>query len=64
MDHDIAETIARQAPLAVRAVKRSSRLSVEDGPAAAIAAFRPQLAKLTASEDFAEGVREAEGVLV
>ncbi len=54
---EIAETIARQAPLAVREVKASSRLSVEEGPAAAVAAFHSQLEKLTASEDFAEGVQ-------
>ena len=54
---EIAETIARQAPLAVRAVKESVRLSVEDGPAAAVKAFYEQLERLTGTEDFAEGVR-------
>jgi enoyl-CoA hydratase len=53
----LAERIAEQAPLAVWASRRSARLAVEQGPAAAIAAFPEQLAELAASEDFAEGVR-------
>jgi enoyl-CoA hydratase len=54
---ELAEQIARQAPLAVRASRRSAALAVEQGPAAAIAEFPRQLAELAASEDFAEGVR-------
>ncbi|PRP95671.1 Carnitinyl-CoA dehydratase [Enhygromyxa salina] len=53
----IAERIVEQAPLAVRACRSSAQLAAERGPAAAIAAFPEQLAKLAASEDFAEGVR-------
>jgi enoyl-CoA hydratase len=53
----IASRIAEQAPLAVRASRRSAQLAVECGPSAAIAAFPEQLAALAASEDFAEGVR-------
>lgn len=53
----LAQRIAEQAPLAVRASRRSAQLAVEHGPAAAIAAFPEQLAAVAASEDFAEGVR-------
>lgn len=53
----LAERVAAQAPLAVRASRRSSALSIHEGPAAAIAAFPEQLASLSSSEDFAEGVR-------
>ena len=53
----LAERICEQAPLAVRESRRSAQLAVEQGPAAAIAAFPAQLAMLAASEDFAEGVR-------
>jgi enoyl-CoA hydratase/carnithine racemase len=52
----LAELIARQAPLAVRASRRSALLAVEHGPAAAVAELPAQLAALAASEDFAEGV--------
>ncbi len=52
----LAERIAAQAPLAVVASRRSAQLAVERGPAAAVAAFPEQLARLSASEDFAEGV--------
>jgi enoyl-CoA hydratase len=53
----LAERIAEQAPLAVRESRRSAMLAIEHGPAAAIAEFPAQLAKLAASEDFAEGVQ-------
>lgn len=53
----LAERIAAQAPLAVQATLESSRLSVEESHAAAVAAFDAQLKKLAASEDFAEGVQ-------
>lgn len=53
----LASRIAEQAPLAVRASRTSARLAVEQGPAAAIAAFPEQLTALAGSEDFAEGVR-------
>ena len=54
---ELARTIAEQAPLAVRASLRSSRLSVEHGPAAAIREFNAEQSKLLATEDAAEGVR-------
>ena len=53
----LAERIAEQAPLAVRESRRSAMLAVDRGPAAAVAEFPAQLAKLAASEDFAEGVQ-------
>jgi enoyl-CoA hydratase len=53
----LAERIAEQAPLAVRASRRSAMLALEQGPAAAVAELPAQLAKLAASEDFAEGVQ-------
>jgi enoyl-CoA hydratase len=54
---EIARTIAEQAPLAVRASLASSRISVDQGPHAAIREFNAQQAKLMATEDAAEGVR-------
>jgi enoyl-CoA hydratase len=54
---EIASTIAEQAPLAVRASLASSRISVDQGPHAAIREFNAQQARLMATEDAAEGVR-------
>ncbi len=53
----IARTIAEQAPLAVRASLASSRISVDQGPHAAIREFNAQQSLLMATEDAAEGVR-------
>lgn len=53
----IAQTIAAQAPLAVRASLASSRLSVDHGPHAAIREFNSEQGKLMATEDAREGVR-------
>ena len=53
---EIAERIAAQAPLAVRATIASSRLAVEEGEAAAIAQFRATQARLANSADAKEGV--------
>ncbi len=53
----IAETIAAQAPLAVRATIVSARKSVMEGAAAALAALLPQYHELEKSEDAHEGVR-------
>ncbi len=53
----LAQTIAAQAPLAVRASLLSSRTSVDQGPHAAIRAFNAEQVKLMATEDAAEGVR-------
>jgi enoyl-CoA hydratase/carnithine racemase len=54
---EIARTIAEQAPLAVRASLASSRISVDQGPHAAIREFNAQQARLMATQDAAEGVR-------
>jgi enoyl-CoA hydratase/carnithine racemase len=54
---EIARTIAEQAPLAVRASLASSRISVDQGPHAAIREFNAQQARLMATEDAAEGMR-------
>jgi enoyl-CoA hydratase len=53
----LANRIAEQAPLAVRASRRSAHWAVERGFAAALTAMPEQVASLAASEDFAEGVR-------
>ncbi len=53
---ELAESIARAAPLAVRAMRQSSATAAMRGPAAAVEQF-PQLAASTiASRDFKEGV--------
>ncbi len=52
----IAEKIAAQAPLAVRATIASSRKVVEQGQDAAVAEFRAVQARLAGSEDAKEGV--------
>jgi len=53
---EIAERIAAQAPLAVRATIASARLAADSGPDAAIAEFRQVQAQLANSADAAEGV--------
>lgn len=55
---DIARTIAdRAAPLGVRATLASAQLARTQGDAAAIAQLRPEVTRLFASEDAAEGLR-------
>ncbi len=53
----IAETIARQAPLAVRATRANAMTGMEDGADAAVAQFHRINAEILKTEDFAEGVR-------
>jgi enoyl-CoA hydratase/carnithine racemase len=53
---EIAERVAAQAPLAVRATIASARLAADEGPEAAIAVFRQVQAGLAASADAKEGV--------
>ncbi len=53
----LADTIARQAPLAVRATRHNARVFVEHGTDAAVADLRAHLSEIAASDDFAEGVR-------
>lgn len=52
----LAETIAKQAPLAVQATLASARATVEQGFAAARDALYPKLAELMASADAREGL--------
>jgi enoyl-CoA hydratase/carnithine racemase len=55
---EIAHTIAdRAAPLGVRATLASAHVARTQGEAAAVAALRPAVTKLFASEDAAEGVQ-------
>ena len=55
---EIAHTITdRAAPLGVGATLASAQLARSDGDAAAIAQLRPEVRRLFASEDAAEGVR-------
>jgi enoyl-CoA hydratase len=52
----IAERIAAQAPLGVRATLRSARLSLEEGETVAAGRLQDDMAAVLASEDFREGV--------
>lgn len=54
---EIAERVARQAPLGVRATIRSSRMAQTDGFDRAKEHLTPQILALFASEDAKEGVR-------
>ena len=54
---EIAETIARQAPLGVQASLKSARRTRAEGERAAIARLLPDLAPIMKSEDAAEGIR-------
>ncbi len=53
----IAERIARQAPLAVQATKASARRWAEQGEAACIESLPKVQAQLLQSDDAAEGIR-------
>lgn len=54
---EIAETIARQAPLGVQASLQSARRTRTEGERAAIARLLPDLVPIMKSEDAAEGIR-------
>lgn len=54
---ELAEKIADQSPLAVRATLASANKARSDGPAVAAAALYPELMKILASEDAAEGIK-------
>lgn len=54
---ELAEEIARQAPLAIRATVKSSRTYYFDGPQTAVADFTPIMQELANTEDAAEGVQ-------
>ncbi|HMQ05412.1 MAG TPA: crotonase/enoyl-CoA hydratase family protein [Pyrinomonadaceae bacterium] len=53
---EIAETVARQAPLGVRATIVSARKAQIEGAATAVAALTPQILELFGTEDAKEGV--------
>ena len=53
----LAQSVAKQAPLAVQTSLRSSRLAVEDSSRAAMARLLPDLLALMKTEDVQEGVR-------
>jgi enoyl-CoA hydratase/carnithine racemase len=53
----IAERVAAQAPLGVRATLASAQKSFREGPDAAIKALRPMITRLMASDDAKEGVQ-------
>jgi enoyl-CoA hydratase len=52
----LAETVAKQAPLGVRATLDSARQTLAEGADAARRALLPKLLELSASEDAREGV--------
>jgi enoyl-CoA hydratase/carnithine racemase len=54
---EIAERIAKQAPLAVRATRDNSWLYATKGQDAAVAAMPKDRERIVKTEDFAEGVR-------
>lgn len=54
---EIAQSIARQAPLAVQATRTNSLTYLLEGQDAAVAAFRKSLAGIKDTEDFKEGVQ-------
>lgn len=53
----LAETVAAQAPLGVRATLASARLAISDGEQAALDRLAPDLVPIIASEDAREGVQ-------
>ena len=53
----IADTIARQAPLAVQAALLNARVAVEQGHEAALAALMPAARALMGTDDAREGVQ-------
>jgi enoyl-CoA hydratase/carnithine racemase len=53
---EIAERIAAQAPLGVRATLRSARMGIVEGEVAAAAGVREDMPRILGSEDFREGL--------
>ncbi len=53
---ELAQVVAAQAPLAVRATLKSARLSIDEGEGAAIQQFIPDLQQIMQSEDIKEGI--------
>lgn len=54
---ELAQEIADQSPLAVRATLASATLAIQKGPTTAAANLFPELQKMLKSEDAAEGIR-------
>jgi enoyl-CoA hydratase/carnithine racemase len=54
---EIANRIAKQAPLGVQAALRSARIARVDGTRKALARLMPDIMPIMKSEDAAEGVR-------
>ena len=54
---ELASTVAQQAPLAVQASLRSSRVAVEQGQAAALESMMEETRAIMETEDAAEGLR-------
>ncbi len=54
---ELAATVAKQAPLAVQASLRSSRIAVEEGQAAAMASLMEETRAIMKTEDAAEGLQ-------
>jgi enoyl-CoA hydratase len=54
---ELAQTIAEQAPLGVRATLASARLALTAGEEEAIRRLAPDIAPIMQSEDVKEGVR-------
>lgn len=54
---ELAATVAKQAPLAVQASLRSSRVAVEQGQAAAMASMMEETRAIMKTEDAAEGLQ-------
>ncbi len=55
--HELAHRIAAQAPLAVQATLANARAAIREGDPAAEQRLQPELVRLSASDDAAEGMR-------
>lgn len=54
---ELAQRIAAQAPLAVQATLANARTAIREGDEAAATRLQPELVRLAASQDAAEGIR-------
>ncbi len=54
---ELAETISRQAPLAVKAMIESARIAQLEGQSQAVMAFQSQMNILKSSDDYREGIQ-------
>ena len=53
---ELAQVVAAQAPLGVRATLKSARIAIAEGEEAAIRQFLPDLQEIAQSEDIKEGI--------